>query len=224
MTTTNNARPQRQTLASQIDRLEKILAGLTGTLGQTIAEAVQDAVGKAVELTVREVLTNPEVLSALRNATPATEPAKAAEGSSLGQAWQRTSATVREQAAWAGAQVKAKAAKGWSWLGSMCAWIGGGLQTAWTALGTGCGRVFGFLTGLCQVVPALLLMLWACRKPLLIALGVGLLLGMACYLAGPLVSSTVSGLAGFVGTLAVDLFSRFRRMLGVIQEPVDWVN
>ena len=43
MTTNINSRPQRQTLASQIDRLETILAGLTENLGQTVAEAVQDA-------------------------------------------------------------------------------------------------------------------------------------------------------------------------------------
>jgi hypothetical protein len=68
------------------------------------------------------------------------------------------------------------------------------------------------------------MLIWACRKPLLIALGVGLLIGMGCYLAGPLVSSTVSGVAGFVGILAVDLFAQFRRMLGAVQEPVDWAN
>jgi hypothetical protein len=75
-TDTNNlSRPQRQTLASQIDRLENILAGLTDTLGQTVAEAVQDAVGKAVELAVKEVLTNPELLCVASAPRPAGQPA-----------------------------------------------------------------------------------------------------------------------------------------------------
>src|SRR6516165_295190 len=113
MTTNMNnlSRPQRQTLASQIDRLETILASLTDTLGQTVAEAVQDAVGKAVELAVKEVLTNPELLQALQAQTAAnTEPAKTTSDGSLaktlGQTWQRT----REHAAWAGAKVGEKAA------------------------------------------------------------------------------------------------------------------
>src|SRR6516165_347342 len=119
MTTNMNnlSRPQRQTLASQIDRLETILAGLTDTLGQTVAEAVQDAVGKAVELAVKEVLTNTEVLRALQAQTAATaEPAKPAQdgslAKSLGSAWQRT----RDNAAWAGAKVGEKAVAVGGWL------------------------------------------------------------------------------------------------------------
>ncbi len=65
---------------------------------------MQDAVGKAVELAVKEVLTNPELLRALQaQMTPNPEPAKAAQdgslAKSLGQTWQHTSATVRQNAA-----------------------------------------------------------------------------------------------------------------------------
>jgi hypothetical protein len=120
-TNTNNSRPQRQTLASQIDRLESILATLTENLGQTVAEAAQEAVGKAVELAVKEVLTNPELLRALQaQAAPAMEQAKTTSDSSLaktlGQTWQRT----RDNAAWAGAKVGEHAAAAGSWLARTC--------------------------------------------------------------------------------------------------------
>jgi hypothetical protein len=51
------------------------------------------------------------------------------------------------------------------------------------------------------------------RKPLLVALASGLVIGLGCYLAGPAVASTVSGLAGFAGTLAASLVGRLRRVL-----------
>jgi hypothetical protein len=51
------------------------------------------------------------------------------------------------------------------------------------------------------------------RKPLLIALGVGAVLALGCYLAGPVVSSAVSGLAGFVGSLAASAVNSLRLAL-----------
>ncbi|HKI30837.1 MAG TPA: hypothetical protein VKA46_03015 [Gemmataceae bacterium] len=55
------------------------------------------------------------------------------------------------------------------------------------------------------------------RKPLLIAL----VIGVGCYLAGPAVASTVSGLAGFAGSLIVNTLSRLRSML-VGDELPEW--
>ena len=51
------------------------------------------------------------------------------------------------------------------------------------------------------------------RKPLLVAMAVGTAVGLGCYLAGPAVSSAVSGLAGFVGSLVAGTRDRLRRML-----------
>jgi hypothetical protein len=51
------------------------------------------------------------------------------------------------------------------------------------------------------------------RKPLLAALAVGTAVGLGCYLAGPTVSSVVSGVAGFVGSLAAGALTRLRRLL-----------
>jgi hypothetical protein len=218
MTTNVNNRPQRQTLASQIDRLEGILAGLADTLGETVAEAVQDAVGKAVELAVKEVLTNPELLGALQaQAAPTTEPAKSAQDGSLtktiGQAWQRTGAKVGEKAAVVG-----------SWLSRACAWVGGCLQTGWAWLSGACGRVMACVAAVWSALPAMLMILWTYRKPLLIAVTVGLVVGLGCYFAGPLVSATFSGLAGFVGALVVNLVRRLRQVMEMVRVPGGWMG
>src|SRR5262249_56693570 len=131
-TNTTNSRPQRQTLASQIDRLETILSGLPATLGEAVTEALQSAIGQAVELAVKEVLTNPEVMRAVQAQTAVTaEPTKSAPDDSLaktlGQTWRRT----RENTAWAGAKVGEKAVAVGGSLARACAWLGGCLQTGW---------------------------------------------------------------------------------------------
>ena len=40
------------------------------------------------------------------------------------------------------------------------------------------------------------------RRALVLALGIGVLVGVGCFVAGPIVASAVSGFAGFVGSLA----------------------
>jgi hypothetical protein len=180
------SRPQRQTLASQIDRLETILAGLPESLGQTVAEAVQDAVGKAVELAAKEALTNPELLQALQAQTAVTaQPAETGSlAKTLTQTWQRTSATVREKASSAGTALRQNAGWTWtklgsmaaavgSWLGGMCSWLGGGLQMTWTAMGAGRSNLASGCVAVFQMLPALLMVLWTYRKPVLVALTVG---------------------------------------------------
>jgi hypothetical protein len=228
-TNTNNVnRPGRQTLASQIDRLEGILGSLADTLGQTVAEALHDAVGKAVELTIKEVLTNPEVLRALQAAAPSPESAKtASEGSvakSLGQAWRKTSTTVRDNAAWAGAKVGEKAAAVGGWLSRTCAWIGGCLQTGWAWLSGACGRAAASVAALCNTLPALLMMLWTYCKPVLMAVTVGLVVGLASYWAGPFVASFVSGMLAFVGALVDNLVRRLRQVVEAVRLPGNWVS
>jgi hypothetical protein len=225
-TNTNNVnRPGRQTLASQIDRLEGILSGLPESLGQTVAEAVQDAVGKAVELAVREVLTNPEILRVLQAQTaPTAEPAKAAQdgslSKSLGSVWQRT----RENAAWAGAKVGEKAAAVGNWLSLMCSWVGGCVQTGWAWASGACGRAAAGVAACCSALPALLMVLSKYRKPLLVALAVGLVVGMGAYCAGPFVASFVSGLLAFVGALVVNLVRRVRQVMEAVRLPGNWAS
>src|ERR1700693_1850843 len=72
MTTTMNPVPNgkvRQSLANEIDRLDRMLDGLAEGLNEAVADAVKAAVGTAVreaaQTTLTEVFTNPEVLACL---------------------------------------------------------------------------------------------------------------------------------------------------------------
>jgi hypothetical protein len=51
------------------------------------------------------------------------------------------------------------------------------------------------------------------RRPLLAATGVGVLLGVAAYFAGPWLAALASGVGGFVTTLAVQAWRWVRRTL-----------
>jgi hypothetical protein len=74
------------------------------------------------------------------------------------------------------------------------------------------------------MLPALLLILWTYRKPLLIAVTVGLVVGLGCYFAGPLVASTVSGLMGFLGALVVNLLQRLRQLMEAVRVRSGWMG
>jgi hypothetical protein len=50
------------------------------------------------------------------------------------------------------------------------------------------------------------------RQAPLIALAAGVTVGLGCYRSGPVVSSLVSGVAGFVGSLATGTMSRLRQV------------
>jgi hypothetical protein len=106
----------------------------------------------------------------------------------------------------------------------MFTWVGGCLQTAWTATCAGCKKLASSFVAFFQALPALLMTLWTYRKPLLVALTVGTVIGMSCYLAGALVSATFSGLAGFVGALIVNLVRRVRQVMEAVRVPGDWVS
>jgi hypothetical protein len=151
---------------------------------------------------VKEVLTNPELLRELQAQTvPNVQPAK--EGSltkTLGQVWQRGG------------------------LKTVCSWIGGGLKTAWTAICAGCKKLASGCVAFCLMLPALLMLLWGYRRPVLVALGVGVLLGVGTYWAGPFVASFFSGLAGFVGALVFNLLRRLRQVMDAVHVPGSWVS
>src|SRR5262249_11582887 len=82
MTTATTTNGVRKTLASQIDRLDSILDGLSENLNQAGADAVQGAVELAVRQAVKEamqailteVLTNADLLAGLRAVLPAAPP------------------------------------------------------------------------------------------------------------------------------------------------------
>src|SRR3954452_16904952 len=73
MTLTNNTSRPRKTLATQLDRLDSILDGLSEGLGGAVAAAVQQAVAAAVQQAVVVVLTHAELRRLLH--PPAPQPA-----------------------------------------------------------------------------------------------------------------------------------------------------
>jgi hypothetical protein len=191
MTMNGNGQVGRKNLASQLDRLDSILDVLSDGLNEAVATVVQEAVGKAVELAVKEVLCNPDVLRAMR-AQAAPEPkrsAPAAHTDFLRRAWNFGRSTM---GGWAGG-----AARG---LGRACAWIAG----KWKRLAGSCGAAWNTLG-------ALLPLAWQARTQVAVAGVIGTAVAVGCWWSGPAVAATVCGLAGFVGSLFASALKVLRR-------------
>jgi hypothetical protein len=182
-----DGRVTRKTLASQLDRLDQILDGLSDGLQEAITAAVQEAVGAAVREAVRavlaELLTNPAVLERLQATTP---PAAVAPEALAAPA--RTS----------GSRV-------WAWLSAR-------MRALRQTVAAGFQRVRDGAVA----VRACLGVVRPYRNPLLVAAGVGVLAGALAYLAGPWLASVASGLGGFATTLLVQAGLWLRRTLGTL--------
>ena len=170
----------RKTLAEQLDRLDRILDGLAEALNEAVADAVREAVGaavrEAVQATVQEVLTNPALRDRLRpsEGEPGAGPQPGGRGRLYAAlVWGKAARALRD---WWAAAVAGLSAAG--------------------------GRVVAGLRGVRARVGGLLAVLWRFRLPVAGAAGVGVLVGLGCYLAGPAVSSAVGGLGGFATALA----------------------
>jgi hypothetical protein len=191
MSTSTNGRLQRNSLSHEIDRLNLILDGLADGLQEAVAMAVKEAVEKAVEVAVKEVLSNAE----LQKRLPALqEPKPSRIVSSL-----------------------VNVAK------KCCGWIANLVKSVWVKTTeaasiinekrvTVVGRLVRSVSSFARRIwiGALVLASVAVQfhKPLLIALGVGALIGIGCYYAGPVVASTFSGVAGFAGSLVASAVTR----------------
>jgi hypothetical protein len=189
MSTTTNGRSQRPSLAQQIDRLDLILDNLSEGLHEAVAEAVKVAVTRAVEAALVEVLTNaelrrhlvPEVLVPRRTASETT--------------W--TMAARFARSCWQSARL-----------------VAGGL---WRVAKTLPGRSVAVVqrAGLCLKgrLSKVSRLIWfrgieaaaffrQIRRPLLVALGIGLMVSVGCFIAGPVIASAISACVGFAGSLA----------------------
>ena len=193
-TQTNSSNGQvRKTLASQLDRLDAILDSLSDGLDQAVATAVEQAVESAVREGVRqgvrgalgEILTDPEVLAALRataaaqaaDAQPAAaaSPAPGGKPGLLGRAWNRVKAGAHQAGcALTAATRRARQAAATAW---------GGLR-----------------------------LLQPFRAQILLALGVGAAAGVGAYFAGPFVAAGAGWLAGVLSTVAVQAGIALRRL------------
>src|SRR6476619_6961806 len=105
---TTHLNGQRKTLATQLDRLDRILDGLAEALNEAVADAVRQSVaatvGEAVQAAVKEVLMHPELLRAAA-ATAAPVPAPAVEAPKKPSALRRLLESARRVCA----QTKSKA-------------------------------------------------------------------------------------------------------------------
>ena len=192
MSTTTNGRAQRTSLAQQIDRMDLILDNLSEGLQEAVAEAVKVAVTKAVEAALVEVLTNPELR---RHLMPEPPVAQVRQSETF---W--TKAAGFAQSCWQSMQSVV------SGLWSATQMLMGQAQVVGPTVTR---RVQRRLTNIGRWI------WWGAvdasrffrqvRRSLVLALGVGVILGVGCFVAGPLVASLVSGIAGFVVSLATAL-------------------
>jgi hypothetical protein len=208
--TLGNDRVQRKNLSDQLDRLDSILDALSDGLNQAVASTVEEAVGKAVQVAVKEVLSNTELLRLLRSQTAAPahpqaqRPRPLTLKEILANAWERSRAGLSR---WAhGAN---------SGLGRVRAWIAtkfwnaaGAVRTKANALGAGCGLAWTTLGALVPFV-------WKCRNQVAMACVVGSALALGCWWGGPTVAATVSGLAGFAGSLFASVLKTLRRAVSL---------
>lgn len=189
MTTMNNG-TQRKQLSTQLDRLDTILDGLADAIPEVIAQTVRDAVQAAVT----EVLTNPVILEKLRPTATVQQPVPPQPSPKVQSRWQHFSGAV--QTGWTWLTGRANAA--WSTICQFAQSCAGGIVV-------GAANTWTWAQSVASSAWALLVLTWALlchfRKPLLIASGVGVVVGVGCYFAGPAVASTVSGIAGFAGSL-----------------------
>jgi hypothetical protein len=203
MTTNTNGRVARKSLAGQLDRLDTILDGLADGLNEAVVTAVKAAVTAAVEAAVIEVLTSAELQSRLSG-----EPA-------------RRPGLIRGAAA-ALCQGVVSVAKG-CWSGA-AALVGHCRQKSIEAASALQDRRVTIVTRVRRGMTSFARHVWLgwfiavgmarrFRKPLLVAVAVGTALGVACYLAGPAVSSLVNAVAGFTGALVAGTLGRLRQSL-----------
>jgi hypothetical protein len=188
----------RKSLAEQIDRLDAILDTLAEGLNEAVAGVVSQAVTGAVEAAVVEVLTNPTLQQRLR----------AAEKSDR--------ATVNF-----GRRV-------WGWLKAGCTWVAGRMKRAFTktvkvagvckdaafttAATAGHKTRAALKAGWSHTLSALALA-GRMRRSVLVAVAAGLTIGTACYFSGPLLSSLISGVTGFVSAMATRTWNSLAGLL-----------
>jgi hypothetical protein len=210
MTTTTTDGRTRKSLAEQIDRLDAILDGLADALNEAVADAVKDAVTAAVQEAVHaavvEVLTNAELRKRLGVIQPpASQPSAPVvvclAGAArrcwgwLTNAWHTAKAVARTAGSKAMEVMHHTVAKVRVKVQEVREQVRSKARAGW------------------MLAIALAALARQFRKQVLVALGVGVLVGVVCYLGGREVASIGCGLAGFVGSLATGAVNRLRRML-----------
>ena len=194
-TTITNGRV-RKSLAEQIDRLDSILDGLADNLNDAVVTAVKEAVTLAVREAVRgvltEVLMNPELLEHLRGTMAPPAPVCAQPA---------TAAAIRKP----GLQER---------LGQLRERTKARIHSVLKACRSK-GRQIKVLTAK-LLVPCQALRHF--KWQFLTALGIGGLVGVAAFFAGPYVAAAAGWLVGFGTALAVQAGGYLKRMAVLVSE------
>ena len=190
-----NGRTERRTLAAQIDRFDSMLDGLDAALLGAVKEAIQQstgiAVAEAVRATLLEIAANPDLLTLLRPAAVPTPAPVAAKPNVEGKISpaQRIGKTI---------------ASGWKFtIGKL------------KSLGN---IVAAPVRGTTKAVREIN-HLWSLRRPVLIALSVGIVIGTAGALSSPLIGGLLSGVGAAGTTLGGQFVAWTRRLyssLGIV--------
>jgi hypothetical protein len=201
------ARAERKSLAQEIDRLDRMLEGLSDSLNESVAAAVQDAVRGAVTLAVQaavqEVLASPAFLDRIRAAAAPAQPAPARPAPAGPGLFARMATTL-----------KGWAVQGWAWAKATVADVSAAAKACWAEMKSRAASAWARAKVLAWLLWGLLCLL---RRPLLVAAGVGLAVAVGCYLAGPLVGALVSGTGGVLTTLAALVLVPWRPVVAVMR-------
>jgi hypothetical protein len=192
---TFDPKSHRKTLAEQLDRLDGIIDALAAGLNETVADVVRQAVQQTLEGLVQGVLANPGLLRALA-AQVMPDPPASAPAPQAG-----TRPALKRFGAWTAARLGAAclaARLAACDLGhqlrhrSACTWRRVRTAAVWT---------------------------WEGRRAVGLALGVGVLAGVASFLAGPVPSALACGLSGAAltaaGRVLLPVWRLFSQMKGV---------
>ena len=199
---------KRASLNEQINRLDNMLEGLSEGLNEAVADAVKAAVGTAVKEAVQavltEILTNPEIRARLHPTSATLAP------ESTGNEAIKTSDSPDIGERLNGWRQLARACV--SRLRVACVKPLRKLRTpAFSAWKGTCKRLSAWRTR-CQVLRPF-------RSKILTALGIGLIVAVVVWYAGPWIAAIVGGIGGFVISLAVQAGLWLRQALAMNAEP-----
>jgi len=190
-----NGNPPRKNLAQQLDRLDSILDGLDQGLSGAIADAVKEIVptvmAETIRATLKEILSNPDLLALLRGNLPPASPPSAEPQPPA----QRPTAIGRVGQAFVNA---------WAW--SLKKATAAGRAIAAPARNAYQGTLATY-----RQINAI----WHLRRPILISLAVGAAVGVVVgYLAAPWLAGAISGVGAMSATLSAQMAVWTRRLFG----------
>jgi hypothetical protein len=203
-TLVNNGRLQRQTLSSQIDRLDSMLDGLAENLNDAVAGAVKDTVAQvvreAVEVAVKEVLSSPDLLrAALAKHMPPAPPPLPVPAMPERRSFKEV---INAGWSWLCKKATTTASHATTALGKGISWCVEKVKNGWAALWNRRQGIVAACVGTVAAMGAVGMTLWNLRRSVSIALAAGLVAGVSGYVAGPVVCGLLSALGGLAVTLS----------------------